>query len=97
MLDATFCGDAGAVAAKPCSRGPGNLPNNDPPVAADDVSVLPGGTAVPSLESAVVPKFSSTSLLRGCYKKSKDSVLSDPNPPTQKCGACVRRTVPVRG
>jgi hypothetical protein len=69
MLDATFCGDAGAVEAKPCSKGPGNFPNNDPPSADDDVSVLPGGTAVPSLESAVVPKFFSTSLLRGPYQK----------------------------
>lgn len=68
MLDATFCGDPGAVAAKLCNRGPGNFPNNDPPSADDDVSVLPGGTAVPSLESAVVPKFSSTSLLRGPYQ-----------------------------
>jgi hypothetical protein len=55
MLDATLWGDAGAVAAKPSSRGPGNLPNNDPPIA--DVSVLPVGTAVSSLESAVVLTF----------------------------------------
>lgn len=57
MLEATLCGDAGAVAAKPSSRGPGNLPSNDPPTA-DDVSVLPAGTAVSPLLSAVVPKFS---------------------------------------
>lgn len=61
MLDATLWGEAGAVAARPSSRGPGNFPNNDPPRADDEVSVLPVGTAVLSLESAVVPKFSSTS------------------------------------
>ena len=64
MLDATFCGEAGDVAARPSNRGPGNLPNSDPPSAADDVSVLPVGTAVLSLESAVIPKFSSTFLSR---------------------------------
>jgi hypothetical protein len=71
MLDATLWGDAGAVAAKPPSRGPGNRPNKDPPIVDDDddVSVLPGGTEMPSLESAVVPKLSSTSFRRGSYKK----------------------------
>ena len=61
MLDATLWGEAGAVAARPSSRGPGNFPNNDPPRADDEDSVLPVGTVVLSLESAVVPKFSSTS------------------------------------
>lgn len=64
MLDATLCGEAGVVAASPSSRGPGNLPNNDPPSAADDVSVLPVGKTVLSLESAVVLKFPSTFLSR---------------------------------
>jgi hypothetical protein len=73
MLDATLWGEAGAVAARPSSRGPGNLPNKDAPVAVDDVSVLPVGTAVLSLESAVVPKFSSTFLSRLSYKKNKES------------------------
>lgn len=63
MLDATLWGEAGAVAARPSNRGPGNFPNNDPPRADDELSVLPVGTVVLSLESAVVPKFSSTSLI----------------------------------
>ena len=60
MLDATLCGEAGAVAANPSRRGPGSLPNSDPPIVEDDPSSLPGGTLDPSLESAVVPRLSST-------------------------------------
>jgi hypothetical protein len=71
MLDATLWGEDGAVAANPSNRGPGNFPNNDPPRADDDVSVLPVGTAVLSLESAVVPKFSSTFLNRDYLNQKK--------------------------